>query len=427
MQETVERIIEGIQTRAKSEEFRNKHRRESKDFTRKRSWRIEQVVYFVIGCVKNGLALGLERFAKDAGMPLTSAAAITKARRKLKYTAFRALLTEMNEQLPCQQSWKGWRVLAIDGTKGELACTEELMKKSGSEGRHYPQFHAVAVYDALNGYFLDSTFAVGTVNEREAALELFASIPERGILTLDRGFPSGKMLYELNKQGKHYVMRAQGSGFSEVKDFMRCMETDKMLEIKIDKIRGHQMKMPEEVEYPLNLKIRVVKIPLNSGETEVLLTNLTQCEATVDELSELYRLRWGIEISFGWAKNAVLIEEFLGETENNIRQEFYASLLVYNLTRLTASAAANRECAQPPIPQAEKKLEYQINFMKAAVLMKSLLAQLLTTTLARLPALLSDLITQISTHKSAVRPDRSFPRERSNCRHPIQYRRSRCC
>ena len=90
---------------------------------------------------------------------------------------------------------------------------------------------------------------------------------------------------------------------------------------------------------PCTFNFRCVKISLKSGETEVLITNLNSNEFSSKELGELYNMRWGIETSFSYLKNAVNIETFIGVKENSIKQEFFSNLIVYSLAKVAANCA----------------------------------------------------------------------------------------
>ena len=62
---------------------------------------------------------------------------------------------------------------------------------------------------------------------------------------------------------------------------------------------------------------------LDTGEVEVLLTNLTENF----DFKHLYFLRWGVEIEYDVLKNALEIENFSGRTETAIKQDFYAHII----------------------------------------------------------------------------------------------------
>ena len=90
---------------------------------------------------------------------------------------------------------------------------------------------------------------------------------------------------------------------------------------------------------PYAFEIRCVRIRLESGEDEFLITNLPRKEFPKRKIKELYRDRWGIETSYNYLKNSVFIEEFTSKKENGIKQDFYASLWAANLTNAAIADA----------------------------------------------------------------------------------------
>ena len=73
------------------------------------------------------------------------------------------------------------------------------------------------------------------------------------------------------------------------------------------------------------------------------------------------------------------------------------------------------------------KLDYKINFAKAAAVLATKMAiivKLIYLSLNHeLEKVWRSLITRIASYKSAVRKNRTFTRRKTSCRHPIQYRR----
>ena len=102
--------------------------------------------------------------------------------------------------------------------------------------------------------------------------------------------------------------------------------------MRIDWDAKRQRGSKTKAQVPYQFKIRAVRIRLDSGEEEFLLTNLPCGEFPKEKIKELYLFRWGIETSHNYLKNAVFIEEFTSKKENGIKQDFYASLWAANLT-----------------------------------------------------------------------------------------------
>ena len=79
--------------------------------------------------------------------------------------------------------------------------------------------------------------------------------------------------------------------------------------------------------------------PLDSSETEYLVTNIFDKNFTADMFKELYFMRWPIETKYYELKYHIFLEEFNGATSNSIRQEFFINLLISNLASLIKNAA----------------------------------------------------------------------------------------
>ena len=91
---------------------------------------------------------------------------------------------------------------------------------------------------------------------------------------------------------------------------------------------------PELYEYLCSgntIKVRCVKVELETGEIEILLTNLETEKFTSDEIKELYNLRWQIEINYRHLKNDLKIENITSSKEVLIKQDIYSQVLVSNM------------------------------------------------------------------------------------------------
>ena len=153
------KILKTIQERINNEEFKEKHKLKKQDFTRERKLTFKMVMNFVMGLENTSFSIEGIKFCENSKIEKVSTAALCKARDKIKYTAFRELLEETQSQIPKKETYKGYRVIAVDGMKGELPNTAELMKKyKPSKKALYPQFHAITSFDVLNCKFIDAEF-----------------------------------------------------------------------------------------------------------------------------------------------------------------------------------------------------------------------------------------------------------------------------
>ena len=108
---------------------------------------------------------------------------------------------------------------------------------------------------------------------------------------------------------------------------------------------------------PYYLSFRVVCFKLSEDTYEVLLTNLKEDEFSVSELKELYAMRWGIETSFRDLKYSLALSYFHSKKTENILQEIFARLTMYNFAELITSHVV--------VKQKSRKYSYRINFAAA--------------------------------------------------------------
>lgn len=336
-------IIGKMKETAKDREFVNKHKNKKTSFGRK-SGKIDpcDIMFFVMSLIKTTLDFEIMHYCRYSSMENVVASSISKARKKLKYSAFEELLEVVTKEMPITNKFKGYRVSAIDGMEGELQKTPELMKKYNGNHGQYPMFHAVAVYDVLNKMFLKATFLPAPTDERKAAIDLIEKLSDEKneIILVDRGFPSIALLQQFDKSGKKFVMRVSKSFLKEVNEFSQSKENDSTIHIDYDKRRGATSRI-KNVVLPYAFDLRCIKITLSGGEIETLITNLPSDEFSITDIASLYNMRWGIETSYNHLKNAVHVEDFVGVLENSIIQEFYASLIFYNIATLFSEEAQN--------------------------------------------------------------------------------------
>ncbi|MGP7818136.1 hypothetical protein [Niallia sp. 01092] len=124
-------------------------------------------------------------------------------------------------------------------------------------------------------------------------------------------------------------------------------ETDQIIELKQ---RG---KKQGEV-----IRLRAIKFTLDSGEEELLLTNIEE-KLGIDDFKVLYFKRWGIETKYDELKNKVYIQKFTGDTALSIKQDFYATMFLANIAALVKQEAD--EIISKEQNGKELKYEYAAN------------------------------------------------------------------
>ena len=341
-EQTAETMMERTKELIRNGDFQREHAvNPERDFIRQRKLGFPETMIYVLGNCRESMELNAEKFAEAAKLESVSAAALCKARAKIGWEAFREVFEQCAALAPVGKLYQGYELLAVDGMKGEMPNLPTLKETYPVNARQsYPMFHAMSAYDPLNEIFLAASFQAAPADERETAMELLDAENVKGrkaIWLFDRGFPSVALIQKLESMGARFVMRVSADFLTEVSDFARSGAVDKLLSVEWSEERQKGSKAKANLPYAF--EIRCVRIRLESGEDEFLITNLPRKEFPKRKIKELYYYRWGIESSYNYLKNSLFIEEFTSKKENGIKQDFYASLWAANLTNAAIADA----------------------------------------------------------------------------------------
>ncbi len=77
---------------------------------------------------------------------------------------------------------------------------------------------------------------------------------------------------------------------------------------------------------------RLIKVLDSKGNKLHLITN--RFDLSADEMTELYKSRWAIELFFKWMKQHLNIKKFYGQSEQAVHNRVYIAMIVYCLNVL---------------------------------------------------------------------------------------------
>ena len=129
--------------------FAARFKQSAADFTRSRILTFRAVAVLLMAKGSKSLQLSLNEFVPKLGLDQStvSKVAYSKARRKLKHTAFielnsKAVVATMYEDGDYQM-FQGFRMLAIDGSKIQLPTNDETIEEFGTFAykSNYPGLH----------------------------------------------------------------------------------------------------------------------------------------------------------------------------------------------------------------------------------------------------------------------------------------------
>jgi hypothetical protein len=293
-----------------------------------------------------------------------------------------------------------YRLCAMDGTEAALDNNPELLGHFGGSGPNKDCAMAMAslCYDPLNNIILDGGLYPYGFSEREAARNHRAAVAQlpipEGISNLyigDRGYPSKESFAEMIDVGLFFFMRVR-----------RKFNTD------FDTVKDEEI-----VAFLHNGKVyhvRVFNITLDSGEKEILVTNLSEEDLTRQEAGELYFKRWGIEVKFDSLKNKLELENMSGRRVITTYQDFWAKLDIANT--LAALEYATDQVIEENSAESGNKHEQRTNENRMITKFSDIYIELLSNDdpIAR-KALFDELISDIARRPVEVKPGRQFERK----------------
>jgi Transposase DDE domain/Domain of unknown function (DUF4372) len=103
-----------------------------------------------------------------------------------------------------------------------------------------------------------------------------------------------------------------------------------------DRIGHLPQRLARSRRNPLQVPVREVCVALESGKVLRIATN--DLEASAEEIADLYKQRWQIELFFRWVKQTLRIKHFLGTSENAVRIQIAVALIAFILLRLAQAA-----------------------------------------------------------------------------------------
>jgi hypothetical protein len=95
---------------------------------------------------------------------------------------------------------------------------------------------------------------------------------------------------------------------------------------------------------PFQAKVREVRVRIGTGKVLRILSN--DLKATAQDIADLYKRRWQIELFFRWVKQTLKIRHFVGVSENAVRTQIAVALIAFVLLRL---AQATQSAIDSPL------------------------------------------------------------------------------
>lgn len=415
-----------------NEDFRASSKTVSSDFTRKRKFCFKDLVVNILGFSRASLRTELDRFFKSLSgtsseITTFSKSAFTQARQKLRPESFvglnQSLLDYFRNNSPSQRNWKGKRIVAIDGSFLVLPNEKCLIEKFGNFSNQNKTISAGArisfAYDVCNNIILDALIGhTQNDDEKEMAKNHLNNLNSKtDILVFDRGYPSLWLVSYLKKEGFDFCFRLSTAWKTAHETLNSSTKKDIDFELKkrpsqeYGKLRSYNLQTKVE-------GLRLLSVDLSGGEQEVLLTSLCNRDIyPVQAIKELYHMRWGVEECYKRIKQVAQMEYFSGRTVHAIQQDFYARIILLNI-----SAMITVQIEKAGQKDKGHKHAVQINKTQVVTKVKDFLIDIFYRN--DIACSIQKILKLLKNCTDIVRPNRSFKRMKvyKEKRKPLMYR-----
>jgi hypothetical protein len=331
-------LVSDFKDKVYDKAFQSTHRVNGNCFTRDRKLPFPVVFSMILKLVKKSLGIECELMEASGFKIPPSKQAFSKARYKIRHTGFIELLqdslkgTYTND--PLYGAWRGYRVIAADGSSLRLPDSKEMVKEfgrfkpNGTNGTMPPLGRVSLFVDLCTSMVCSARLAAWNVGEQTLAQEQLPEVvnqmrllkQEQLLFIYDRGYPSLKFIKQHKELKSDFIFRMQERAYIKLWERVTGGETDFDFTLKTN--TGSE-------------KVRVIAVTLANGTKEILITSLFDRERfTLEDISKIYFLRWHIEECYKRLKIGAEIENFSGINLEAVLQEFWAHLVMCNVLSL---------------------------------------------------------------------------------------------
>jgi len=258
-----------------------------------------------------------------------SKSALSTANAERPFEVFGGLLSALMAQLQRGYRQKiGDCIRLIDSTGVRLSSLSSKWA-TFSAGVCGAKAHIVYDPDADQPLYLMVTPA--NVNDITAAKQM--PIEAEATYVFDLGYYDYGWWARLDAAGCRIVTRLKANTpFEIVEDRPVPPESS----IRSDRTGYLPRRLAASRNNPMSGLVREVRVVIETGTALRIFTN--DLTANAQEIADLYKRRWAIELFFRWVKQTLKISHFFGTSENAVRIQIAVSLIAFLLLRLAHDA-----------------------------------------------------------------------------------------
>ena len=232
----------------------------------------------------------------------------------------------------------GEAIYLIDATSVHLSGQGSQWARFSSKSRG-AKVHVI--YDADADRPIYAVVTAAKVNDITPAKVM--PIEEGATYVFDLGYYDFGWWAQLDAAGCQIVTRFKSNTPLEVTAELELPEGTSS-NILSDRIGLLPARQAASRKNPFSDPVREVRVKTETGKVLRILCN--DLDASAQEIADLYKRRWAIELFFRWVKQTLKIRHFLGNSENAVRIQIAVALIAFLLLRL---AQADQNAVKSPL------------------------------------------------------------------------------
>jgi IS4 transposase len=172
-------------------------------------------------------------------------------------------------------------------------------------------------------------FAVTPANVNDITAAKAMPIEPGVTNVFDLGYYNFRWWAQIDEAGARFVTRLKKNTPLRVVHENRIRNGSNIVS---DRIGFLPERLASNRKNPLQVAVREIRVRIDTGKILRVVTN--DLDAPAEEIADLYKQRWQIELFFRWIKQTLRIKRFIGVSENAVRIQIAVALIAFLLLRM---------------------------------------------------------------------------------------------
>jgi len=294
---------------------------------------------------------------KKQKMPSSDTSSYCEARQNLPIEMLKEVnhhvYRQLDAELPTSSLWRGFRILAEDGTSASMPDTATNQEKfpqpsTQAEGCGFPTVGLCGLINLGHGGLCDFASASIEVSEQKGHDQLKTYLNAEDLLIGDRLFSTYEIIAGRIEQGGAYIGRHHQARKIDFRKGRKIGRNQRLVTWKKppQQSSGSCLSKAQWRDLPDEIDMRLIRTkgPNREGKQQtfyVVSTLLDAIEYPAEEILSLYVHRWEIELAYRDIKTTMGMEVLRTKSPEMIEKEILMYMIAYNLIRLLMLKAGN--------------------------------------------------------------------------------------